>query len=99
MNIPWSGLMGLLCVAGWFAYDLGERWVVAQERVANAQVESCDVLADFRVDVRAVVDAHAKTSQTFTNWLNGSATVEDVTTTIASQGDVVEALQSKVSNE
>lgn len=86
----------VLCLLGYFAYDFGERWIVAQEKVAQATVESCDVLAEFRDDVKAVTGAHELTSKTFRAWLNGSTTVEDVKLAIDSQGVKIEALKQRV---
>jgi hypothetical protein len=91
-----SGFLTILCIISWFAYGLGERWVVAQESVAQAQVESCEILSEFRQDILAVTDAHDRTRTTFNDWLNGSATIEDVTLAIASQGEKVESLRLKV---
>jgi len=88
--------VAVLAIMGWFVYGLGDRWVTAQESIAQAQVESCEVLSDFRSDVRAVTDAHSNTSKTFASWLNGNVGVDDVTEAIASQGDTVEALWQKV---
>lgn len=91
-----KGLLGLFVIVSWFAYDLGERWVDAQEKVAQAQVESCEILSEFRQDILAVTDAHDRTRTTFYDWLNGSATIEDITLAIASQGEKVESLRLKV---
>lgn len=94
-NLP-TMCFPVLCLLGYFAYDFGERWIVAQEKVAQATVESCDMLAEFRSDVIAVTDAHDRTLKTFRSWLNGSSTVDDVLLAITSQGEKVEALRLKV---
>lgn len=86
----------ILCLIGYFAYDYGERWITAQERIADATVESCDVLAEFRGDVQAVVVAQELTDQTFKNWLSGNTTVEGVKLAIGSQGVKIETLKQRV---
>ena len=94
-NLP-TMCFPVLCLIGYFAYDYGERWIVAQERIADATVESCDVLAEFRGDVIAVTDAHDQTLKTFRSWMNGSSNIDDVLQAITSQGVVIETLKQKV---
>jgi len=80
----------------YFVYDYSERWITVQERIADATIESCDTLVDFRDDVKAVVVAHDLTKKTFTDWLNGNTTIEDIKLAIDAQGTRIKTLQQKV---